>query len=66
MVIKTKHGPIHAFFVSNFSQGGGGVTIPGGAQETSRCCTEGHDLVGNTGDRWTVGLEDLGGLFQSW
>ena len=28
--------------------------------------TEGHGLVGNTGDRWTVGLDDLRGLFQPW
>ena len=26
--------------------------------------SEGHGLVGNTGDRWTVGLDDLGHLFQ--
>ena len=29
------------------AQGGGGVTISGGVQETFRCCTEGHGLVGN-------------------
>ena len=29
-------------------------------------CTEGHGLVGNTGDGWTVGLDDLRGLFQPW
>ena len=45
-------------------RGGGGVTIPGGVQETFRCCTEGRGLVGNTGDRWMVGLHGLGGLFQ--
>jgi len=28
------------------AQGGGGVTIPGGVQETFRCCTKGHGLVG--------------------
>jgi len=28
------------------AQGGGGVTIPGGIQETFRCGTEGHGLVG--------------------
>ena len=33
------------------AQGGGGVTDTGGVQETFRCCTEGHDLVGNIGDR---------------
>jgi len=26
-----------------------------GVQETCRCDTEGHDLMGNTGDRWMVG-----------
>ena len=31
-----------------------------------RCCTEGRGLVGNTDDRWTVGLNDLGGLYQPW
>ena len=29
-----------------------------------RLCSEEHGLVGNTGDRWTVWLDDLGGLFQ--
>ena len=47
-------------------QGGGGFTIPRGVQETLRCCTKGHGLVGNIGDRQTVGLDDLGGLFQTW
>ena len=28
------------------ARGGGGVTASGGAQETFRCCTEGHGLVG--------------------
>ena len=44
--------------------GGGGFTIPGGVQETFRCCTEGHGLVGNIGDRRMVGLDDFRGLFQ--
>ena len=48
------------------AQGGGGVTVSGGFQETFRCCTEGHGLVGAIGDRWTLGLDDLGGLFQPW
>ena len=26
--------------------------------------TEGYGLVGNIGDRWKVGLDDLRGLFQ--
>ena len=48
------------------AQGGGGVTIPGGVQKTFRCCTEGHGLVGNIGDKWTVALDDPGGLLQPW
>ena len=32
------------------AQGGGGVTVSEGVQETFRCCTEGHGLVGNTDD----------------
>ena len=35
------------------AQGGGGVTIPGGAQETCRCDTEGHGTVGIEVDDWT-------------
>ena len=46
--------------------GGGGVTNPGGVPGALRCCTEGHCLVGNSSGRWMVGLDDLGGLFQSW
>jgi len=45
------------------AQGGGGITVPGGVQGTCRCCTEGHCLVGNMGDRWAV---ELGDLFQPW
>jgi len=45
------------------AQEGGGVTIPGGVQETFRHYTEEHGLVGNTGDRWKVGLDDLGDLY---
>ena len=45
------------------AQGGGEVTVPGGVQETCRCCTEGCGLVGTIGDRWTVALDDL---FQPW
>ena len=47
------------------AQGGGGAIVPGGVQ-TFTCCTEGYGLVGNIGDRWTAGLDDLGGLIQSW
>jgi len=40
--------------------------VPGGVQGTFRYCTEGPGLVGNVGDRWMVGVDDLGGLFQLW
>jgi len=33
------------------AQGGGGVTIPGDVQETFRCVTKGHGVIGNVGDR---------------
>jgi len=42
--------------------GGGGVADPGGVQETFRCCTEGHGLMGNIVDRWMIGQGDLRGL----
>ena len=42
------------------------TSVPGGVQETFKCCTEGCGLVDNIGNRWAVGLDDLGGLFQSW
>jgi len=45
--------------------GGGGVTSPGGVQEIFRRTKE-HGLEGIIGDRWMVGLDDLGGLFQPW
>ena len=47
-------------------QGGGGVTIPGGVQETFRCCTEGHGLVENIGGRlnWMI-LEVFSNLGDS-
>jgi len=48
------------------AQGGGGIAVPKGVQETFRCCTEGHSLMGNIGGTWTVGLDDLEGLFQPW
>ena len=51
---------------SPLAQGGGGVTDPGGAQETFRCCSEGYGSVGNGAGRWMVGLHDLRGLFQTW
>lgn len=35
-------------------------------QEIFKHCTEGRALVGNVGDRHTVGLDDLGGIFQPW
>ena len=39
--------------------------MPGGGQETFRCTVR-CGLVGNIGGNWTVGLDDLGGLFQPW
>ena len=45
------------------AQGCSRAIDPGGVQETFRCCTEGRGLVGNTSDRWMVGLDDLRGLF---
>ena len=48
------------------AHGGSGVTTPGSVQETFRCCSEGHGLEGNIGDRRIVGLDDLGDIFQPW
>ena len=45
------------------AQGGGEVTVPAGV-EMFRCCTEGHGLVGNTGAKWMVELDDLRDLFR--
>ena len=33
---------------------------------TVTCYTEGYGVVGNTGDRWVAGLDELRGLFQPW
>jgi len=46
------------------AQRGDVAPLPGGLQATFRCGTKGHGSVGNIADRWTVGLADLGGLFQ--
>jgi len=46
------------------SQGGGGVTDPGGVQGMFACCVEGRGLVRTIGGRWTVGLDDPVGVFQ--
>jgi len=43
-----------------------GVAVPGGVQELCRCCTEGHDSVGNISGRLAVGLDNLRGVFQHW
>jgi len=48
------------------AQGDGGVIVLEGAQEAFRCCPKGHGSVRTIGGRWTVGLGDLGGLFQPW
>jgi len=45
------------------AQGGGAVIISGGIQETFRCCTKEHGLVGKYW-WWMVELDDLGGLFR--
>jgi len=42
------------------AQGGGGVTISGGVQKKCRCGTSGYGLAGVG---WTVGLDELRGLF---
>ena len=39
-------------------------TDPGGVQGTFGRCVEGDCLVKTIGDGWTVGLDDLVGLFQ--
>jgi len=43
------------------AQGSGGVTVPGGVQETCRCGTEGHGLVGMVGwiDSWTSWSQEV-------
>jgi len=46
------------------AQGGGGVTDPGGVQGMFRC-VDGHGLMRTIGHKWAVGLNDLGGFFQS-
>ena len=48
------------------AQRGGGATDPEGVQRTLRCCVKGYGLVRTIGDRWTVGVADLVGLFQPW
>ena len=45
-------------------QGGAGVSVPRGVQETFRCCAEGHGLEGTIGEGRMVGLDDPVGLFQ--
>jgi len=47
------------------AQWGGGVTVSGGVQEMFRRGTKRPGLVGNTGGRWTVGLDDLEVLSKS-
>jgi len=46
------------------AQGSGRISVSGAVQETVRCFSKGHVLVGKYGGRWTVGLDDLGALFQ--
>ena len=45
------------------AQVGGGVTVPGSAQEAWRCGAEGHEAIsGHGGDGLAVGLGDLSGF----
>jgi len=46
------------------AQGGSGVTVFRDVQEIFRCGTKVHSVVGNTGGRWVVGLDNLSGVFQ--
>jgi len=46
------------------AQGSGGVTIPGGVQNTCRCGTLGHGLVGMVLLGWQLDFMILRGLFQ--
>ena len=48
------------------AQGGGGVTFSEGAQECLDVVPRDMVQCGNIGGRWTVGLNDLRDLFQSW
>lgn len=41
-------------------------SVPGGVKEPCGCGTEGRGLVGSGGGRWTVGPDNLGGLFQAY
>ena len=50
--------------VERGSQGGAGVTNPGGVQGMFGHCVEGHGLVRSIGDRRILGLGDLVGLFR--
>jgi len=48
------------------AEGSGWVTVPEGVQEKFRSCTKQYGLVEHIGDRWTVRVDDPGGLFQHW
>lgn len=48
------------------AQGGNEIIVSGGVEEMFRCYTERHGFMGNIGDRWIVGLDDLVGFFQPW
>ena len=45
------------------AQVGGGITVPGGIQEKNRFVMQGHGLVSNIGNMWTVGPDDLESSF---
>lgn len=61
-----KASPIERLGVGMGCPGGGGVTVLGGVQKIFKCYSEEYDFVGNVGGRHTIGLDDLGDLFQSW
>jgi len=64
--VLTVRGGLRRISILNWMWRGMWPLRPGGVQELSRCCTERHGLVGTSGDRWTVELDDPGDLFQPW
>ena len=46
------------------AQGGGGVTAPGGVKKHAGVALRDIMASGHGGDEFTVGLDDLRGLFQ--
>jgi len=50
--------------VAQAAQGGGGVTAPGGVKKHAGVALRDIMASGHGGDEFTVGLDDLRGLFQ--